>query len=90
MYRHKVARAQSNLGILLARLGKQAEAETALRRGIELRTKLAEDSPDNLDYLGELAINYNDLGALREPQHNYAEAQQNYRICLGLMEKLVA
>jgi serine/threonine protein kinase/tetratricopeptide (TPR) repeat protein len=90
VYRHKVARAQGNLGILLARLGKQTEAATALRRGIELRTKLVEDSPDDLDYLGELAVSYNDLGALRELQHNYAEAEENYRLCLGLMEKLVS
>jgi serine/threonine protein kinase/tetratricopeptide (TPR) repeat protein len=89
-YRHKLARAQGNLGVELAKLGNQPDADTAFRRGIALRTKLVDDFPEDLKYQLELANNYNDLGFLRELQRNYPEAEGNYRVALDLKEKIVA
>jgi serine/threonine protein kinase/tetratricopeptide (TPR) repeat protein len=87
-FRHKLAILESNLGIQLAELGEEAEA--AFRQGIALRTKLSDDFPENPQYRLELAINYQDLGLLKELQHKYQEAEAAYRRALGLKEKLVA
>jgi tetratricopeptide (TPR) repeat protein len=46
-YRHKLARTAGNLGVELAKLGKEAEAETALQRGIGLRRELVKDFPED-------------------------------------------
>jgi hypothetical protein len=77
-YRQKLARTEGNVAVELAKLGKEAEAETALTKGIALRTKLADDSPQDLRGRLELANNYNDLGFLRELQHRFPEAEAAY------------
>jgi serine/threonine protein kinase/tetratricopeptide (TPR) repeat protein len=90
IYRHKLARAENNLGVELAKQGKHADAEAAFLRGITLYTKLADEFPNDLEYGVPLATNHNDLGFLRELQHNDAEAEKSYRHALDLREKLVA
>ncbi len=87
-YRHKLARAHGNLGILLAEAGQMPEAEAALRQGIALRTKLAADSPENTEYRVDLAKNLNDLGVLLERKGNPVEAGKAYREALDRHEKL--
>jgi serine/threonine protein kinase len=89
-YRHKLARAEHNMGVELAKGGKLAEAATAFRRSINLFTKLAHDSPHDLQYPLELANNYHALGYLRELQQRLPEAEAAFRRALGLEEKLAA
>jgi serine/threonine protein kinase/Tfp pilus assembly protein PilF len=89
-YRHKLARANGNLGILLAEAGKETDAEAALRLGIALRTTLAEGAPGNRDFRSEVATNYNDLAHVMERQGKPAEAENAYRKALDLQERLVA
>jgi serine/threonine protein kinase/tetratricopeptide (TPR) repeat protein len=90
VYRHKLARTNGNLGVLLAESGQEAEAETAFRQGIALRTKLAEDFPKVPEYRSELARNYNDLAFLLERQEKYEQAARAYHEALDRHEKLVA
>jgi serine/threonine protein kinase/tetratricopeptide (TPR) repeat protein len=89
-YRHKLARANSNLGLLLGHADKVTEAETAFRLAITLLAKLADDDPKNRDYRSELARNYNDLALCLERQGQFAEADKGLREALDRHEKLAA
>jgi tetratricopeptide (TPR) repeat protein len=64
MCRQDLAATRSHLGLLLCRLGQQAEARTACSEAMSIRTKLVEDSPDYLTYTVELAESQCHMGRL--------------------------
>jgi serine/threonine protein kinase len=88
-YRDKLARANANLGVLLAEAGKDAEGETAFRLAITLRTKLVDEFPNVRDHRTILAKCYNDLGYVLERQGKHADAGKAYRESLDRHENLV-
>src|SRR5262249_12856075 len=69
--------------------GKEEDAETALRQALKLRTELATQFGNALEYRRELARTYNDLGCLLDRREKDAGAEKAYRQALGLEEKLV-
>ena len=90
VYRHKLARACDNLGVLLAEAGHDKDAETTFRRGIALLTDLTVKVPKNNGYRAELAKHYNDLATLLDRREDHREATRVYRVAVDRLEKLVA
>ena len=96
-YRQEVGRCYHNLGELLAPSGndrgrapRPAEAEAALRAAIDVREKLAADSPAVTEYRQELADSCASLGDCLAAAGKRTEAEAAYRKALALREKLAA
>src|SRR5262249_43792290 len=89
-YRLELARSQNGLGVLLADLGKRAEAEAAYRQALATQGKLAADFPAVPQYRQELARSHNNLGNLLMGLGKRAEAEAAYRQALAIQEKLAA
>jgi serine/threonine protein kinase/Flp pilus assembly protein TadD len=85
-----LAGSHHNLGLLLAGLGKRAEAEKEYRQALALYEKLAADFPAVPEYRHDLASSHNNLGALLAGLGKRAEAEKEYRQALALYEKLAA
>jgi serine/threonine protein kinase/tetratricopeptide (TPR) repeat protein len=84
-YIDKLARTRHNLGLNLAELGEEAEAETALKDAVDLQKKLFDDG-GGVRYRSELATNYNDLAGLLRLRKQYSDAEKLFRRALDLME----
>jgi serine/threonine protein kinase/tetratricopeptide (TPR) repeat protein len=89
-YRQNLALSHTNLGALLADLGKRAEAEEQYRKGLVIQGTLAADFPAVPDYRTELARIHTNLGVLLAGLGNRAEAEEQYRKGLAIREKLAA
>ena len=88
--RRKLARCCNNLGALLKKLNRFAEAEDAYRRALGLRNDLA-DEARRTDAREELAATRYLLGALLAPQAGrQKEAEEHYAAALAAQERLVA
>jgi tetratricopeptide (TPR) repeat protein len=66
--RRELGRTQTNLGALLKKAGRFAEAEEAYGRALALRQGLADESPDRPEHRQELASTRYLLGALLAPR----------------------
>ncbi len=89
-YRQHLAASHLNLGLLLAYLGKQAEAEAEYRKALAIYEKLAADFPAVPAYRQELAASYLNLGLLLVGLGKRAEAEAEYRQALAIQERLAA
>jgi tetratricopeptide (TPR) repeat protein len=76
--------------MLLAGLGKRADAEQHYRKAMTLQEKLASDFPAVPEYRRELATSHNNLGIVLKNLGKSAEAEQQYRQALALQEKLAS
>ena len=76
------ARAHNNLGMLLARKGRYAEAESLIKRALAIKEKALE--PDH----PFLARRLNNLAKLYKAQGRYAEAEPLFRRALAIFEKV--
>jgi serine/threonine protein kinase/tetratricopeptide (TPR) repeat protein len=82
-YREKLARTHNNLGILLAELNNDTDAEKSFRQAVALWEKL----PEGRQQRRALAASHNDLATLQRRQKNYADADQAYHRALHVAEK---
>jgi tetratricopeptide (TPR) repeat protein len=80
----------SRLGDLLARLGKQPEAEEQYRMALVIQVKLAAEFPAVPVYREKLASHHSDLGILLVAMGKLQEAEEQSRKALTIKEKLVA
>jgi tetratricopeptide (TPR) repeat protein len=80
----------SNLGSLLANLGKRPEAEAAFRRAVDLHEKLAAEFPGVPQHRHQVAGSLNNLGNLLVGLGKSAEAEAAYRRGLDFYERLAA
>ncbi len=89
-YRRDLAGCHGNLGLLLAALGKWAEAEAEDRKTLAIREKLTAEFPAIPAYRQELAGIHLNLGNLLVGLGNRVEAEGMYRKALAIQEKLAA
>jgi bifunctional DNase/RNase/tetratricopeptide (TPR) repeat protein len=83
-----LARALTDLGLVLGRLGRCADAEQVLDRAVALHEDLWKQEPTNAR-LGEgLAQALHSLGLLVRAEGRLAEAEQTYRDSVAVYEKL--
>jgi serine/threonine-protein kinase len=88
-YRNALAVCHNNLGRLLARQGKRAEAEAAYREALRLQQDLvAAARPAVADYGNALAVSHNNLGLLLADQGKWAEAETAYRAAVRRFQEL--
>jgi eukaryotic-like serine/threonine-protein kinase len=87
-YRSELAGSHTNRGLLLAGLGKPAEAEAAYRQALALQGKLADDFPAVPQYRLELSGTHNNRGNLLVIRHQWAEAEAAYHQAQTIQEKL--
>jgi tetratricopeptide (TPR) repeat protein len=78
------------LGLLLSPTDRRSEAEASYHGAIGTRRKLVADFPTNVDYLGELAASYSNLGDLLGGTGNADEAAAAYRDAIAVRRRLVA
>ena len=88
--RARVARAAYRVGLVEYRLGRKEEGERAVRRARDEYTKLAAESPTVPEYRRVLAVSHVNLGTLLDELGKQAEAAEQYRKALAILEKLVA
>ena len=88
-FRSALAHNQSQLGYLLAKTGKPAEAEAEDRKAIALYQKLADDSPAVTGFRSSLADSHFDHGILLLNGGKPAEAAVEYRKAVAIRQKLV-
>jgi tetratricopeptide (TPR) repeat protein len=87
--RRETAKAYSRVGIIQAKLGRDAEAEEAYGRAATLFQDLAAEFPNVADYRRDLAANQDRLGdLLRKQARRPQEAERAHRQALALYEKL--
>lgn len=74
------AKYEANLGFVLMRLNRDAEAETAFAQAIDINKKYGD--------LVSLSWPYNGMGGVLLKQRRYAEAQEYYRRALALADEI--
>ena len=57
-FRSSLADSHNNLGILLSKTGKPAEAEAEYRKALAIQQKLADDNPSDIGLPGDLSYDY--------------------------------
>ncbi len=80
-FRSNLAVSHHNLGRLLSRTGKPAEAEAGYRAALAIFQKLADDNPAVMYFRSSLAFSHNSLGTLLNDSGKPAEAVAEY--CRG-------
>ena len=85
-----VAMTYGNLGYLLRKTGKPAEAEAELRKNLALEQKLVDDNPKVPDYRSEVALALKNLGDVARMLGRNAEARDDYERAIALLDRLVA
>src|SRR5262249_48443682 len=88
--RREAALAYRRMGDIYNMLGKQAEAEVAYRKALDLQEHLATDVPGAPDYRRDLAASHTNLGIMLEATRKTREAEQSYRRALDLRRQLAA
>jgi tetratricopeptide (TPR) repeat protein len=89
-YRQELASAFNNLGVVLRGQGKPEEAEKALSRGVEIKTKLVADFPTVPKYRQQLARSLNNLSVTLDELKQREAASAAITEAIKLEEKLVA
>jgi tetratricopeptide (TPR) repeat protein len=87
-YQRDLARTYTNLGAVLAGLGKIDEARTENEQARDLLKKLADAFPDVLNYQRGLAESHNNLGFLLARLGKSDEARKEYETARDLRKKL--
>jgi tetratricopeptide (TPR) repeat protein len=78
-----------NLGVALAKQGKNSEAESAFRDAVSLRRQLVEESPAVPRHRADLAASLSNVGgSMLADTARYDEAEQLYREALALRRRL--
>jgi tetratricopeptide (TPR) repeat protein len=88
LYRRDLAAANSDLGTVLRRLEKYAEAEAAYRQAIALREKLVAEAGARPRHHQELARSYDNLGIVLAELRKPEEAETAFRQALSHQAKL--
>jgi tetratricopeptide (TPR) repeat protein/tRNA A-37 threonylcarbamoyl transferase component Bud32 len=83
-----LARAETNLGVLLRGAGRLDEAERSHRRALVLRQELAARHPDDPRLRREVAASANNLAEALWARGRAAEAREAWRVALDLHERL--
>jgi eukaryotic-like serine/threonine-protein kinase len=89
-FRGMVANGQNNLGWLLIRTGKPAEAEAELRQSLAISQKLADDNPKSPEYRDMIAMALTNVGDVARKLGREAEARDGYDRAIALRERLIA
>jgi serine/threonine-protein kinase len=89
-YRHELARARADLGLLLASRGRDGEAATAYDEAGRLWERLLAGSPGNPDYERGLAACESNRGNLLVAAGRVDEAGTAFRRALDLLKRLAA
>jgi serine/threonine-protein kinase len=85
----ELARVCNNLGVMLKRLGRYPEAQKSLKQALDLRQKVLEESPNDLEYRQALAKTWYDLATvLARLAKQRAPAEEAYREALKIQEAL--
>lgn len=89
-HRRNLALCWNNIGLLLARAGKTAEAEAAYTEAIGAQRQLADDVPaaDAAEYRGDLAASYANLGLLAQETGRIDLADRSYRTAIKIQEEV--
>src|SRR5205823_1888471 len=87
VYRHHAANSRNNLGYLLQRQGRAAEAEPLHREAAELFRKIQAEAPTS--YADGLAMSYSGLSAVLASQGKFQEAEELTRQAVALYAKLI-
>ena len=87
-FRSSLAISHNDLGLLLDKAGKPAEAEAEQRKGLALLQKLADDHPAVTEFRSELALSHNNLGAVLNHMGKPVAAAAEFRKMLALQQKL--
>jgi tetratricopeptide (TPR) repeat protein len=88
-YLQELSSAFNNLGVVLRAEGKPEEAEKALRRGVEIKTKLVGDFPTVPKYRQQLARSLNNLSVELNQLKQGEAASTALKEAITLQEKLV-
>jgi serine/threonine-protein kinase len=89
-YRQELAIRHTNLGTVLAALGKRTEAEAQYLAALKVQARLVTEDPQNAHYRQDLAGSHNCLGALLAELGRREEAQGQFRTALREQERLAA
>jgi serine/threonine protein kinase/tetratricopeptide (TPR) repeat protein len=81
----QTARALDRIGAIQQRLGKPAEAETALWQAIEVYQQLIQGSPDDRQLAIDLATTWNHLGTVRSQGGNFPDAVAAHSAALEVL-----
>jgi serine/threonine protein kinase/Tfp pilus assembly protein PilF len=85
----ELARVSNKLGVLLKKLGRYAESQQSLQQALDLRRKILEESPKELEYKRALADSWYDLATvLARLRGQRKQAEQAYGEALGIQEEL--
>ena len=76
----------ANIGDVLQKTGKTAEAMSAYKRSLETLTPLAENHPEVTDYAFHIANVHNNVGNLLVDNGTAVEAMAAYRRALAIRE----
>lgn len=76
-------------GDLLRDEGKQEEALAIYREALAIDRRLADEQPNNLARLDDLAISHERIGDMERVLGDHAEALKSYRASLAIRERLV-
>ncbi len=80
---------ENNIGLLLSRTSRTAEAEKRFRHAIELQRRLVQRRDRELRFRRDLALSYNNLGLLLSEQDRRDEAAEAYQSAVGLHGEIV-
>ena len=86
--RANLARSYANIGVLLWRTGKLAEALDAQGKALAIREKLADANPAATQFQTDLAGSHNNIAILLSQTGKPAEALVAYRQALAIRQKL--
>ena len=93
-YRQALGNAYNWLGETLREAsGRSADAKPAYDRAVEVQQALHQGSPDNPDYLAELARTFSNRGILlgaNDDPHELSLAKADFRQSIGLLEPLAS
>jgi tetratricopeptide (TPR) repeat protein len=88
-YRQELARSHNNLGVLLAGLGKRAEADAAYLQALAIQAKLAVDFPAVPRYRIELAHGQTNFGELLRTNNQLEQALPWYTRAMATLEEVL-
>ncbi len=84
-----VATTLNNLGALLARMGRVAEAKKRFECALEIRERLLGGAPKNVTYQSDVAMTLNNLGNLLADMGRVDEAKKQFECALEIRERLL-
>ena len=90
VYRSVYASHSYNFGNLLLRMGETHEAETALRKSLDLRKHVSLTAPEDPSHRRSLAAEYERLARLLGERGNRAGSDELFLESLSILERLVA